>query len=119
VIEDEPDVRELVRITLELDPEFEVIGEAASIAEATELLGHPPASGVGLIVLDNSLNGDMTGLQAAPALKALAPQAKIILFTAHDHLREEADAEPAIDAFLVKTEIGQLLTLARGLIGAA
>jgi DNA-binding NarL/FixJ family response regulator len=119
VIEDEPDVRDLVRITLELDADFEVVGEAASIPEAIELLQHAPASKVGLIILDHSLIGETTGLQGAPTLKALAPQAKIILFTAHDHLRDEANAEEAIDAFLLKTEIGQLLPLARDLIGAA
>ena len=55
--------------------------------------------------------------QEAPLLKEVAPQAKIILFTAHADLRGRAADEPAIDAFLVKTDVGQLLSLAQTLSG--
>jgi len=63
------------------------------------------------------LTGQLTGLQAAPRFKVVAPQAKIILFTAHDVLRIPAEAEPAIDAFLLKTEVGKLLALGQRLSG--
>ena len=48
------------------------------------------------------------GLEAAPLIKAVAPNAKILLFSAFD-LKKEADAEPAIDAFLGKSDVGLLL----------
>ena len=70
----------------------------------------------GIIVLDHGLAGALTGLDAAPQLKEVAPNAKIILFTAHAELRPAAD-EPAIDAFLLKTDISQLLPLAQRLTG--
>jgi CheY-like chemotaxis protein len=70
-----------------------------------------------MIVLDYGLAGVLTGLEAAPRLKELAPRAKIILFTAHSELRDPAADEPAVDAFLLKTDIAQLLPLARRLTG--
>jgi DNA-binding NarL/FixJ family response regulator len=117
IIEDDPDLRLLIRITLKSEPEFEIIGEAASAEAAIELLRNQPSGVVGLIILDHSLEGELTGLDAAPTLKTLAPNAKIILFTAYEQLRQRADAEPAIDAFLLKTNVAQLLTLARQVVG--
>lgn len=38
----------------------------------------------GLIIFDHFIDGPVTGLDAAPALKAAAPAAKILLFSAHD-----------------------------------
>jgi len=70
-----------------------------------------------VIVLDHGLTGALLGLDAAPRLKELAPQAKIILFTAHAELQARAEAEPAIDAFLLKTEAMRLLALAQQLTG--
>jgi DNA-binding NarL/FixJ family response regulator len=119
IVEDDPDLRLLIRVTLEVEPEFEVAGEAASGDEALELLRKPQSEPVGLIILDHSLEGELTGLAVAPRLKELAPEARIILFTAYDHLREPAAAEPAIDAFLLKTSIAELLPLARQVTGLA
>jgi DNA-binding LytR/AlgR family response regulator len=70
-------------------------------------------------VLDHGLTGELTGLQAAPRFKKVAPLAKIILFTAHAELKGEADAESAIDAFLLKTDVEQLLGLAQRLTGVS
>ncbi len=105
VVEDEPDMRELIRIMLSADPRLQVAGEAASAQEAIVLARSQKP---GVIVLDHWIEGKVMGLQAAPALKQAAPQAKILLFSAYD-LGDKADAEPAIDAFLRKDSIEQLL----------
>jgi DNA-binding NarL/FixJ family response regulator len=70
-----------------------------------------------IIVLDHGLSGQLTGLDAAPRLKKLAPQAKIIMFTSHADLKARADQEPAIDGFVLKTESPRLLPLAQRLTG--
>jgi hypothetical protein len=57
------------------------------------------------------------GKSPDPLLKELAPRAKIILFTAHAELRTRAAAEPAVDAFLLKTDPTRLLPLAQRLTG--
>jgi len=105
VVEDEPDMRELIRITLAQDPRLEVVGEASSAVEALELVR---SAEPGLIVLDHSIEGEMTGLEAAPLLKAAAPAVKILLFTAYD-LAAQARAEPSIDGYLRKDEFHLLL----------
>lgn len=114
VVEDDADVQSLVRTVFARDSRFSLGGVAESAEEAIELAR---STELGLIVLDDGLAGELTGIDAAPLLKEVAPKAKIILFTAHADLRERAADEPAIDAFLVKTDVGQLLSLAQTLTG--
>src|SRR5664279_2899190 len=114
VIEDDPDVQFLIEAIFSMDPRFTVDHIAASAEEALDL---EPTSQPGIIVLDHGLAGSLPGLAAAPLLKERAPQAKIIMFTAHAALQARADREPAIDAFLLKTESDKLLPLAQQLTG--
>jgi len=114
VVEDDPDVQFLIETVFSTDDGFSV---AAVVAAAEEALDIARATELGMIVLDHGLAGELTGLEAAPQFKEVAPQAKIILFTAHAELRGPAADEPAVDAFLLKTDISQLLPLARRLTG--
>lgn len=114
VIEDDPDVQFLIEAIFSMDPRFTDMSVAESAEEA---LRTPPTSEPRIIVLDHGLAGPLPGLAAAPMLKEHAPQAKIIMFTAHAALQARADKEPAIDAFLLKTESEKLLPLAQHLIG--
>ena len=113
IVEDEPDMRLLIRLALTRDGRLVPVGEAASALEAFDLL---TSSSPGVIVLDHSIEGDLTGLEAAPMLKERAGGVKILLFTAHDMAREAA-AEPAIDAYLRKDRIDQLLGTVQELLG--
>lgn len=113
VVEDEPDMREVIRLTLARDTRLRILGEAASAAEAIELAR---AEDPGLIILDHSIEGDIMGLQAAPMLKKVAPDALILLFTAYD-MAAEARREPAVDAFLRKDELARLLPTVDALLG--
>lgn len=113
VVEDEEDMRFMIRITLAQDPRLVLLGETASAEEAIELArGLQP----GAIVLDHQLDGRLTGLEAAPLIKAAAPNAKILLFTAFD-LEAEAEAEAAVDAFLRKDGVKHLLATVDRLVG--
>ena len=114
VIEDDPDVQFLIEAIFSTDPRFAVMSVAESAEEALQA---PPTSERRIIVLDHGLAGPLPGLAAAPMLKEQAPQAKIIMFTAHAALQARADKEPAIDAFLLKTESEKLLPLSQQLIG--
>lgn len=105
VVEDEPDMRMLISMMLGRDPRLEVMGEAASAEEALVVLDSVEP---GLIVLDHGIEGDVMGLQAAPLLKQKAPRSKILLFTAFD-MRREAEEEPAVDGYLRKDRITELL----------
>jgi DNA-binding NarL/FixJ family response regulator len=113
IVEDEEDMRFMIRITLSRDPRLVLLGEAASAEQAIELArGLQP----GVVVLDHQLEGRLTGLQAAPLIKAAAPRAKILLFTAFD-LEREAAEEPAVDAYLRKDGVKHLLATVDRLLG--
>lgn len=109
IVEDDEDIRSLIRMLFKKEPRFTVVGQVESAEEGIELANSVE---VGLIVLDHGLTGDLTGLAAAPLLKLVVPEAKIILFTADPGLRSQAAAEVAIDGFLVKTEFSQLVPIA-------
>jgi DNA-binding NarL/FixJ family response regulator len=117
VVEDDPDMRMLIRLTLALERQFHVDGEASTAAAALETVRRLDDD-LDLIILDHFIDGDVMGLQAAPLLKAAAPSAKILLFTSHD-LATEARREPAIEAYLSKSNLDQLVPTARRLLGLA
>lgn len=112
IVEDEDDMRALIRALLAVDPRLDILGEATSAAEAIEVAR---AVDPGLIVLDHFIDGPVTGLEAAPSLKEVAPAAKVLLFTAHD-LSREARRSPAVDAFLAKDQPHKLLPTALRLL---
>lgn len=114
VIEDDPDVQLLIETIFSMDSRFSAANAAKTAEEALESTRKAEP---GVIILDHGLAGSLTGLDAAPMLKELAPGAKIILFTAHAELQSRASGEPAIDAFLLKTDSTRLLSLAQRLTG--
>jgi DNA-binding NarL/FixJ family response regulator len=115
LIEDHPDMRTLVRLVLERQHGFEVAAEATSAEEALDALEEMAADDrTGVIVLDNSIEGPMTGLELATLLRELAPHAPIVLFTAHD-LDAEVARHPAIDRFVRKDRITDLPAAVREL----
>ena len=114
MVEDDPDVQFLVETIFSMDARFTLGRVAASAEEALESLRTTQPE---IIAIGHRLSGQLTGLDAAPRLRELAPQAKIIMFTAHADLKTRVDHEPAIDGFVLKTESTQLLPLAQRLTG--
>ena len=79
--DDEPDVREVVRLFLEMDG-FEVVGDVADGAEAIRRLVDlrpPPVPSV--VVLDQRMPV-MTGLKAAERILEIHPDQLVVLFSA-------------------------------------
>ncbi len=114
-VEDDPAFQVLIRVTLG-EGDMEVFGEMpANIDRAIEIAREVQPK---LIILDHNLGGEMIGVDAAPKLKEVAPNAKILLFTSYD-VRAQARREPAIDAFLHKDHIDKLLPTSRRLLGSA
>jgi DNA-binding NarL/FixJ family response regulator len=80
VVDDHPVVREGLVTSLEDDPEFEVVGAAASAEDAVPLVAsHRPD----VILLDLELPG-ISGLAAIPALTAAHQASRILVLTAYD-----------------------------------
>ena len=113
VVEDDPGMRVLIHELLADDPRLKLSKEVADLDAAIEAAS---SSKPDLIILDHFIEGEIMGLEAAPLLKEAAPGARIIMFTSHD-LRVEAGREPAIDAFVMKRDIDQLLPTAQSLLG--
>lgn len=112
IVEDDADMRTMIRAILSIDRRIEICGEAANAADAVELAR---TLDPGLVVLDHSIEGEIMGLEAAPMIKAVAPKAKILLFSAFD-MRKDAEAEPAVDEFLSKSDVRKLLPTVQRLL---
>src|SRR5688500_12799911 len=80
LVDDEPDMRMLVRLTLERTEDIEVVGEAASGTEAIELVTE---IGPDVLLLDQMMPGGLTGLETAERMRSAGEDVPIIvLFTA-------------------------------------
>ncbi|MEK7411301.1 MAG: response regulator [Actinomycetota bacterium] len=113
VVEDDLDMQFLIQLKLNADPRLRSCGAATNSTDAIAL-AHD--MGRGVVILDNFIEGQIMGLQAAPLIKAAAPNMPIILFTSHD-LTVEASREPTVDAYLRKSEMKNLLPTALRLLG--
>ena len=92
IADDHPAVRQGLRLLLDTDPDFEVVGQAADGNEAVALaLELKPE----LIILDNSMPG-MTGLEVARVLRANVPDTKIIFHTLDRGIRDLVLATGAV-----------------------
>lgn len=106
IIDDNASIRTLLRSFVEANTGFQICGEAENGPEGIEKAKELQPD---LILLDLTLPG-MTGTEAAPILKRLLPQVKIILFTIHTDGVNQALVELFhIDAAISKADgIGKL-----------
>jgi CheY-like chemotaxis protein len=78
VVDDDEDVRFLLRMMLSRDPHFEVVGEAANGREAIDI---SEATQPDLLVLDRQMPV-MGGVEAIPEIRRRSPRTAIVLYTA-------------------------------------
>ena len=97
VVDDDDDVRQILRLLFEFD-DFEVT-EAASGPEA---LARALRDDPDFIVLDHQMPG-MAGSKVAPVLRALVPEARIVAFSAV--LEEKPEWA---DSYLNKERVGEV-----------
>jgi DNA-binding NarL/FixJ family response regulator len=108
IVDDEPDLRILLRLQLGFEDGFEVVGEAADGAEALERCGELRPE----VVVMDLLMPRMTGFEAAAKLREEQPDIGIVAYSAvaGDFARDEmnrlgielvlksGDVEPVADA---------------------
>ena len=116
VVDDVPELRELVRFGLEDDPGFEVVGEAGDGQSALEGIAatHPAA-----VLLDLSMP-DMNGLEAILEIRKRDPDVAIIVlsgFTA-DRMRSRAIELGADDYVEKGTPIQELRDATRAAVAS-
>ncbi|MCW2776678.1 MAG: LuxR family transcriptional regulator [Frankiales bacterium] len=112
LVEDDPTVRAVIGMLLETEPDFELVGVTGSAEEGVELVS---SLGPDLVLLDNQLEGALTGLEAAPQMKAAHASTVVLLCTALD-MQERAEREPAVDGYLRKEQLVDLVDVVRVLL---
>jgi two-component system vancomycin resistance associated response regulator VraR len=101
IVDDNTNIRHLLRSFIESTTGYKVCGEAENGAEALEKAKTLQPD---LVLLDLTLPG-MTGTETATALKRELPNVKIILFTFHaDGVNESLAATFNIDRVIAKSE---------------
>jgi DNA-binding NarL/FixJ family response regulator len=80
VVDDHPIVRQGLVASLQDEPDFLVVGAAASAEEALSVVEQLAPD---VVLLDLELPG-MSGLDAVTHLRALSPPPRIVIFTAYD-----------------------------------
>lgn len=99
VADDADDVRALVRMLLDVEDDFEVVAEASTGDEAVRLAREFQPD---VIVLDVSMPV-LDGIAAISGLRAAAPNAKIVMFSAYDSATTmEKALERGAAGFVVK-----------------
>ena len=93
VVDDQSSMRDLVRWTLEDDPQFRIVGEASGGREAVALARHYQPD---LVLLDLAMPG-VGGLEALPLIRAVAPLARVVVLSGLDpaDVADKARAEGA------------------------
>ena len=110
MVDDEPDLRELICLTLSFDGRLEVVRSVGSAEDALTSSGP-----VDLVVLDHWLGGGVTGMEVAAVLRNRWPDVRVLLFTAVDDVDVDL-RDPAIDAVLSKPELVRLPEVALGVM---
>ncbi len=111
IVDDEPDVCELMRLSLERAGGLEICGKATTAADALDMAR---ATDPDVVVLDYDLGTVMTGLDVAMQMRDVVPAAHIVMFSA---FLGEGDSFDGVDAVYAKDKAGELATALRQMLG--
>ncbi len=117
LVDDQSTIRRGLRMSLALEPDFDVVGEASDGAEAVRLARDLSPD----VVVMDLVMPNMDGLAAAEALRVAAPSTAVVLLSLYDNPLTRAKAEAAdCAAFVGKHEgIGALIAAIRAAIRGA
>jgi DNA-binding LytR/AlgR family response regulator len=108
LVDDEAPARSELRYLLAAHPEIEVVGEAASAAEALKLASAVPYD---VVFLDVEMPG-LSGVEAARLVHGRPGRPQLVFVTAHEQYAIEAFAVEALDYLLKPVEperLGQVV----------
>jgi len=91
LVDDHPVVRDGLRGVFADDPDFEVVGEAAS---GTEAVARVERGGADVVLMDLRMP-EMGGVEAIRRLRETAPSVRVLVLTTYD---TDSDVLPAIEA---------------------
>ncbi len=109
LVDDQPAVRQGLRIRLVLEPDVEVVGEAGDGDGAISLAQSLRPD---VILMDVKMPG-MDGISTVRTLRALAPESAVVILSLYDDAKTRARAEEAgAAAFVAKHKVGETLLAA-------
>jgi DNA-binding NarL/FixJ family response regulator len=109
LVDDQPAVRQGLRIRLVLEPDVEVVGEAGDGAGAISLAQSLRPD---VILMDVRMPG-MDGISAVRTLHAVAPESAVVILSLYDDASTRARAEEAgATAFVAKHQVEETLLAA-------
>ena len=109
LVDDQPAVRQGLRIRLVLEPDVEVVGEAGDGAGAISLAQSLRPD---VILMDVKMPG-MDGISTVRTLRALAPESAVVILSLYDDASTRAGAEEAgAAAFVAKHQVEETLLVA-------
>jgi DNA-binding NarL/FixJ family response regulator len=109
LVDDQPAVRQGLRIRLVLEPDVEVVGEAGDGAGAISLAQSLRPD---VILMDVRMPG-MDGISTVRTLRAVAPESAVVILSLYDDARTRARAEEAgAAAFVAKQKVEETLLAA-------
>jgi DNA-binding NarL/FixJ family response regulator len=91
LVDDYEEVRQLLRVSIGLYPDFEVVGEAATTAAAVEVAGRLEPD----VVLLDLLMPDADPHDVFDRVRAAAPSSRIVIFSARETGHEWFEARGA------------------------
>jgi len=97
LIDDEPDLRDLLTISLGMEPGFDVVGSTGTLAEGAELARTTQPD---VIVTDLVLGLSVPPEELLAELRAAAPNASVVVFSGKD--ASAAPHPPGADAVILK-----------------
>jgi DNA-binding NarL/FixJ family response regulator len=107
VVDDKADIRRLLVTRLGLDPELEVVGEAANGVEAIARVRELAPE---VVILDLQMPV-MTGQEVIPIVRTLEPRTRIVVFSAYVGVQTPLEGSGRPDAEIAKgTDLKQLVT---------
>ena len=114
VVDDHPSIRRMLRAFLELNPEWNVCGEAAdgweAVAQTTDL--HPD-----VIIMDLEMPR-LNGLEATRKIHKMSPSSRILILTLHENSSLPKIAQDSgAQGYVLKSEPFDVLTHAIETVG--
>lgn len=106
VVDDVADIRLLLRLALEGDGRFEIVGEAGDGSEAIDAAGRLRPD---VVLLDLAMPV-MDGLEALPGIRAQSPESKIVILSGFNARELSAEAlSLGASSYMEKGEIADRL----------
>ena len=112
IVDDQDDIRLLLRLVLGAESDIEVAGEAANGKEAVDAYIDLRPN---VVVLDEMMPG-MNGLEVVRTLRDRGDEPRVVLCSAHldTHVRHEA-SELGVDRCVSKNDVNGVITAVREL----